>query len=349
MKLTAIQIRNLTLAGFYSFLFFFTFAITYVMSTILKKNNVKVTIPNPISQNNPSPTSIPTPKPENIYSVLLIGYGGAGHDGGGLADVIMLVVTNFDTKKTTLLSIPRDTWTDNQKINNIFATSGPNGLKNAVNKVTGIMPDYFVSIDFSSFTRAIDTLNGVDVNVPAGFDDYFYPIKGLEDDSCGKNPDEIKAIHATMSGYFLEQQFTCRYEHLHFDKGITHMDGTTALKFVRSRHSDQNGGDFARSARQQALLIAVKNKALSLGALKNAVSFFNQFKNIVKTDIDENIIKFIEPLIGNPDIYTQKSVNLSTDNVYNDIVTQTGAYALIPKAGNENWNEIHDFVQNQLK
>ena len=96
----------------------------------------------------------------------------------------------------------------------------------------------------------------------------------------GKTDEEIKAIEATMSGDKLDQQFNCRYENLHFDKGIQHMDGTTALKYARSRHSNMDGGDFNRAERQKLVVTAIRDKinpniiAMAAFASINKISTF---------------------------------------------------------------------------
>lgn len=341
-SLRRIPKKFLFAAGFFA-IFVSSLVTTYVVFSFVKNavpfKNVFLSTTNA--------TSAPTPKEKTSYSILLVGHGGAGHDGGGLADSIMLVSTDTKNKATALVAIPRDTWISSQKINNVFV-SGASALKQAVQTVTGLEVDYFVAIDFSGLEKAVDTLGGVDVEVPVTFNDYFYPIKGKENESCGKSLEDLTAIHATMSGYLLEQQFTCRYEHLHFDKGITKMDGKIALKFVRSRHSEEHGGDFARSERQQALLMAIKKKALSLGALKNIPSFFNQFAKMIRTDLDANVLQILHKTIGEPETYKFKYISLSTDNIFKEGYSAQGAYILIPKAGNENWGPVHDFIRGQL-
>ena len=324
---------------------FLSAAFTTFVVISLRKN---IEVPKQHAISLPVATPAPTPKPKTQYSILLLGRGGAGHDGGGLADTIILLTADKATKKAATISVPRDTFYMNQKINNTYAIGGGILAKQAVQEVTGLDVDYFVSIDFGGFERAIDTLEGIDVLVPVAFDDYFYPIKGKEDDPCGMSAEQINQIVATTSGYLREQQFTCRYEHLHFDQGVTHMDGVTALKFVRSRHSEQHGGDFARSQRQEAVLKAVSQKALSLGALKNIPAFFNQFSSIINTDLDANVIKIFYEMLGDPANYTQKRVSLTTENVFNETYSSQGAYILIPKAGVDNFGPIHDFIRNEM-
>ena len=341
-----------------------TFLVVLVFTIILVARLVIVSSKKSSVSSTPITTPILTPKPQpspskpkTTYSILIMGYGGEGHEGGTLSDSIMLAYVDTVIKKVFLISIPRDTWINipengnptAKKINNAFSIGGGALAKQMVAQVTGVTPDNFIAIDFTRFTKAIDALGGVDVNVPASFDDNFYPIKGLENEACGKSAEDINAITATMSGYLLEQQFPCRYEHLHFVKGVMHMDGTTALKFVRSRHADVNGGDFSRSQRQQALLQAVEQKAISLGALTNSIAFFRQFAQMVNTDIDESIVQPTLTFLGDPKGYSIKTINLSTDNVFTATTSSDRQYILVPKTGNDAWDSIHEFIQANVK
>jgi LCP family protein required for cell wall assembly len=322
---------------------------------------------------------IPTPKPvpEDGYktlNVLLLGYGGAGHDGGFLTDVVMLAHFDTQAKKLALISVPRDLWvkvgSGNQarhtKINAAFtlgtsevqypregvkhteAVTGAELVKKAVSEVTGFETDYFIGVDFAGFAQAIDILGGVEVDVPHTFDDYFYPVKGRELEPCGKTPEEITELSTTLSGFELEKQFECRYEHLSFVEGSTRMNGETALKFVRSRHSDTHGGDFSRSLRQKAVLAGVRDTLLSVRALDNAVPFFRKFTKSIRTDIDEGILQSLVPIIGDVSEYEIVSVSLSTDNVLANSKSSAGAYILVPKAGDGNWGGVQEFVRQEI-
>ena len=229
------------------------------------------------------------------YNILLLGYGGEGHDGGNLTDVMMVANVNPKDKVITLISIPRDIWVELPirsdideyfKINAAHAiglddklyplkepiykgeAGGGNMAKVAASTVIGMPIEYFVSVNFDGFVDGVDKLGGLDVDVPVAFTDNYYPIKGLEIEPCGKSEAEITNLKSVYSGFELEKQYECRYEVLEFQKGVTKMDGDTALKFVRSRHSDQHGGDFARSQRQQVVINAAKEKMLSVGVLE---------------------------------------------------------------------------------
>jgi anionic cell wall polymer biosynthesis LytR-Cps2A-Psr (LCP) family protein len=162
--------------------------------------------------------------------------------------------------------------------------------KAVVSKVTGQPIDYAVRIDFSGFVKAVDIIGGIDVDVENTFDDFEYPISGKEDDKCGFSDDEIKEFVATTSAETdLQEKFSCRYKHLHFDKGINHMDGETALEFVRSRHAlGVESGDFARSKRQQKIITAFRDKIFSAETLINPAKIINLY-NVVKGSIDTDI------------------------------------------------------------
>ena len=309
--------------------------------------------------------------PEISYNILLLGYGGEGHDGGDLSDVLIVANVDPEKKKMSLISIPRDTWVpipvrsdkkENHKINAAFAIGGNDTkyplkepryrgefgggemAKHVAGQVIGMPIDYFIAVDFSGFEEAIDIIGGIDVAVPQTFDDYFYPVKGLENELCGKSPEEIAEVHSKYSGFQLEKQFECRYEHIHFDAGIAQMDGKSALKYVRSRHSEQHGGDFARSERQQALLVGLKDKIFSMGVLDDIVPFIDKLSHIFTTDIDKRVIQDAINTHGNLSDYTVSMTRLNEENVLQSSRSANGQFILIPKEGVGNWGGVHQYV-----
>jgi len=306
---------------------------------------------------------------------LLLGYGGRGHDGGYLSDVLMLVSVDKVNKQVTLTSVPRDLWVtipvqsdkkQNYKINAAYAIGqddrnyplkepqykgnfgGGTLSKRVIEDTLGLDIKNFAAVDFESFKNIIDLLGGVDVDVPKSFDDYFYPVKGLENETCGYSGEQIAEFHAKYSGFELEKQFLCRYEHLHFEKGKTHMDGTTALKFVRSRHSSEYGGDFARGERQNAVLFAAGDKFLSLYAAKNADAIYKEFKNLVVTDLDATAFKTLFGVFGDLGSYKVKHVGLSVDNVLKASTSANGQFILISKEGEGEWDGVREFVFQEI-
>ena len=306
---------------------------------------------------------------------LFLGYGGAGHDGGNLSDVIMVIHIDPENKKATLISIPRDMWVEipirsdlrqNFKINAAYAigsddrkyplkepqykgTTGAGTLtKKVISEVTGLTINNYVSVDFDSFKKIVDLLGGLEVQVPKTFDDNFYPIKGRENETCGFSAAQIAEFHAKYSGFDLEKQFGCRYEHLHFDAGKNKMDGETALKFVRSRHSSQDGGDFARSQRQKELLVAAESKILSKYALTNAKDIYKEFQNLVRTDMGVGDFEALLKVLGAPKGYNFSYIGLTEENVLVATKSLDGQFILIPKQGENVWRGVQKYIYDEV-
>jgi anionic cell wall polymer biosynthesis LytR-Cps2A-Psr (LCP) family protein len=355
---------------------FFTFASFLLLSTGKGKQKDSIATKKPA----PMPVKIPSSEeefdPSKPYNVVLIGYGGAGHSGGSLADGLLVVHINPESKKVVLISIPRDLWAElpirsdlkeNHKINEAFAIGSDDnkyGLKEpqyrgdhgggemtkyAVSRVIGMPVSYYVSVDFDRLKKLIDTLDGIDVDVPVTFDDHFYPVKGLEAEACGKTPEEIAKLTQELSGFILEKQFECRYEHIHFDEGITHMDGETALKFVRSRHSVQHGGDFARHVRQQAVLVGIKDKILSLYGVSKATTLYQDLINMVGTDIEKEVLVNILSIDPKPSEYVVSKATLSESDLVIASKSATGQYILIPKDGVGEWGRVQNFISEKIQ
>lgn len=333
----------------------------------------------PQSAATPTPTTVlpsPTPDPLAPFTVLLMGYGGGTHEGGKLTDTMILARFEPRQKQVHLVSLPRDIWVElpileeetvGHKINAAYPIGlddrnylhkpaqyqgeggGGSLAKYAASQVTGLPVDYFVAISFDGFIRGIDTLGGVIVDVPHTFDDYYYPIEGKEEESCGLSDEDIEAVTATMSGHLLDDTFNCRFEHLHFDAGKQEMTGERALKFVRSRKSEQSGGDFNRGLRQQALLLGVRNKVLSINFVPKAWPFINELGREVQTDIGPGVATEKLRIMGSLSDYTVHQMSLTTDNVLVQGRSADGQFVLLPKVGEGNWDEIHSFVSEGLR
>lgn len=320
------------------------------------------------------PTVTPTPDPNKPFAIALMGYGGGTHEGGKLTDSILVAQFIPLEKKIKLISIPRDLWvplpvavgvTKMSKINAAYTTGlddkrysdkeiqftglagGGQMSKTVLSQVLGISIDNFIALDFNGFLKTINTLDGIDVNVQKTFDDPLYPIEENINDPCGKTDEEIAALTATMSASKLEEQFTCRYETLHFDKGLQHMDSLTALKFVRSRHSKEDGGDFNRSARQKLVIEAVKKKIISLNFIPKLIPFVNSLAGNLITDINLNLEQ-MQKLISRADefqTYQIESFPITDINLLINSISIDRQSILIPKIGENNWSDIQKFVQ----
>lgn len=235
-------------------------------------------------------------------NILLLGIAGGTHGGASLTDTIMVASYNLKTKQVYLISLPRDLWLPElrSKANAVYQTglSQKNGLgfsKIIIGNVLGIPIHYVFRVDFRGFVQAVDALGGIDVEVENSFDDYLYPIQGKENDPCGYEEKEIDFTSEQAKQLNIEKgkqkvfiapdgkiatdssqedkgvnYFSCRYEHISFQKGLTDMDGALALKYTRSRHgTNGEGSDFARSSRQEKVIQGIRKKILSAETLFN--------------------------------------------------------------------------------
>ncbi len=277
-------------------------------------------------------------------NILLLGRGGEGQTGPDLTDTILIASIDPINKKAALLSIPRDLYypkASNYRVNAVFAdakyaalarkaskTDAENAGFTAVEKVLqddlGIPIHYHVMMDFAGFVQAVNTVGGVDINVPADNTVYEKLYDGL-----------------TRKNYTLDVK-----------QGWQHFDGQRALYYARSRQTSPRG-DFDRAERQRLLLIALKDKVLSLGTFANPVKIsglLDAFGNHVQSNmsIDEVTRLYdIGKTINSNDIAT-----LSLVDPPNNLLTSVniaGQSIQRPKAGLNDFTEIQSFVRNALK
>jgi LCP family protein required for cell wall assembly len=276
-----------------------------------------------------------------------LGIGGKGHDGSDLTDTMIFVSVSLTDHSISLISIPRDIWIPDlmAKINSAYywgeTQPGRGGglafSKQIVSEVTGQPVNYALVIDFSGFQDIINTLGGIDVTVDRSFTDTKYPIAGKENDTCGGDP-----------------TLACRYLTIHFEKGPTHMDGVTALEFVRSREGDNGENtDFARSARQQKVIAAVGKKIMSVNTLISPakdLAILKAVKASVETDLDAGSIGILARTVLASRNNLSSEV-LSTDLLVNPPISvlYQKQYVLIPKAGNGKWGDIQKWIVSKIQ
>ncbi len=327
-----------------------------------------------LSRSAPSPTPSPTPDPLAPKNVLLLGYGGGNHEGGLLTDTIMIAHIDPKTHEVVLISVPRDLWvplpllpsdTVYKKINASYAegfstrsypdrpvqytgnTGGANLSMYAATYISGLPMDGYVAVSFEGFKKVIEILGTISVQVPYTFEDKFYPVEGKENDMCGITDDQMKLIEATASGDLLLQQFPCRFETIKFEKGLQTMDAETALKFIRSRHSDSHPGDFYRSARQQAFIRGVIAQLKTIGGIIKIPILFPQINKFITTDI--TLAQFLELMqrYADPLNFQTQKISLTTDNVLKESISSDGQYVLMPKEGTE-FESVKQYISTQI-
>lgn len=193
-------------------------------------------------------------------NILLLGKGDDDHDGIDLTDTIMLASIDAEkTRSVVLLSIPRDTYLlstqrmGRGRINSLYrdykialrrqgrdddeaAREALRELGEEIGAQLGITVHGVVLVNFSGFVQIVDELGGVEVDVPQTIVDPEYP----------------------------GPQYT--YETFRIEAGHHLLDGSTALKYVRSRHTTS---DFSRSARQQQVLSALAHTIEQQGLIRH--------------------------------------------------------------------------------
>ncbi len=325
---------------------------------------------------------------EGRINVLLLGMAGGVHDGATLTDTILVASYNLKNKQLHVISIPRDLWLPSlqAKANAIYqiGLSQKNGLnltKTVIGNVLGLPIHYGLRIDFHGFVEMIDALGGIDIDVAKTFDDVNFPITGKENDLCGYTEEERdfsdeeakklniepgkRKVFISPDGQIATdsaqedkgiQYFTCRYEHIHFNKGVTAMDGETALKYVRSRHgTNDEGSDFARSGRQEKVITAIRAKILSLETLTNPQKIkdlINTLGKSIDTDISvtdaAEFYKLSKDLVKTYSIVLDDSPKADlADNrksllIHPSAADYGGAYVLISQ--DDDFSIIHEYI-----
>ena len=145
--------------------------------------------------------------------------------------------------------------------------------------------------------------------------------------------------------------FPCRYETVHFEKGLQKMDGITALKYARSRHSlSEEGSDFARAKRQQIVINATKNKALSFSTFSNPVklkNLYDAYKDNLETDISFFEAQSIYNMLSNLENVGSYVLGITDDEggLFESLYGgKEYSFAFVLIAKNQNFNVVSDFV-----
>lgn len=287
-----------------------------------------------------------TPLPVDEFghtNFLLLGQGDETHDGVDLTDTIILASIDANTHSAAMISIPRDLYMNTSRmgagrINALYrdfkywlmknenlskdeaGRAAMQELSTELSKTFGIQLHHVVKVDFVGFIQAVDAVGGIDIVVPEDLYDSEYP---------GPN---------------------YSYQTFSILEGPQHLDGDTALKYARSRHSTS---DFDRSRRQQDIIQALADKARSTGTLTSP----NQITALLRI-MDEHVattLTFREmvtlaKLGAGIDRSKIVSVQFNLDGpggfLYPPPRDQFGgASVLIPNS----WNEVRTFMQLVLK
>lgn len=201
------------------------------------------------SQLREKPVSV---KQGEAMSILLLGIDTGEFDRTeqGRSDSMMIATVNPDKKQTTIVSIPRDTYTEivglgtQDKLNHAYAFGGAEMSMDSTEKLLGVPIDHYVSVNMHGLKEMVDAVGKIQ----------------LENN-----------IEFTQDGY-------------EFHQGPVQLDGDAALAYIRMRYDDPNG-DYGRQERQRKVVMAIIKKAMSPSIIANYGTILNTLEDHVKTDI----------------------------------------------------------------
>ena len=202
-------------------------------------------------------------------------------DDVGRSDTMFVVTVDTKTKSVALLSIPRDTrvkipghgW---EKINHAYAYGGHKLTQQTVEELLGIPIDHYVLINFKGFQKIVDAIGGVDIDVEKRM---YY-----EDPYDGPN------------GFVIDLR-----------PGVQHMDGRTAIQYVRYRDEE---GDIGRIQRQQKFIKALFKEVASPAIITKVPAIIREVSSTISTDMSTTEMINLAQILN--DAYKQ---GLKTDMV----------------------------------
>ena len=271
-------------------------------------------------------------------NVLMVGYGGAGHDGAYLADSIQILSIDPATDTTVTIPIPRDLWIEgiaeypqNGKVNEVFSQGYVNGdgdldeaaalLADVLSTVTGLEIEHSLSIDFTGFREMVEAVGGVTIDNPVAF-------------SYTTN----------------EQQHAAgNWDKGHFDAGQIHLDGEQALAYARARYTSEvaESTDFARSVRQARIMAALRSSVGDggPGAIVPGLRLMEAMEGRVRTDMS-----VIDLFLLSSHLNSDGRVELSEGPVLTATTNTDGQYILIPTGwtGPGDYGGLQQYLSGEL-
>ena len=249
-------------------------------------------------------------QPKQPFSVLVLATESApAYAGPQLTDSMMVMSFDPQAKTASVLSVPRDLWVDipgfgQQRINTALENVGVAGAELTVEQSIGVPIEYYAIVNYNTFTKLVDDVGGVNVDVPYAIDDSCYPNVA-------------------------ENQCTV----LHIPAGEQHMDGATALEFSRDRHAFSDG-DIQRQRDQQIVLFALKDALLQPQNWLKLPQIIGDMSNLVNTNIPyADMPTLASEVLQLPKTSIQSGVLSYQSGAVTDYTTSGRAQVLLPHAG----------------
>ena len=212
------------------------------------------------------------------FSVLLLGIDNGAYGRGtevGRSDTMLVVTVNEKLGKTTIVSIPRDSYTEivgygtNDKINHAYAFGQEKMSINSVQNMLNIPIDYYVTVDMGGLMGLVDAVGGLDIT----------PV------------------------------LTFTYEGESFTEGVDrHVDGEAALRYARMRYDDPEG-DMGRQKRQQYVIQKLVEKLLNITSVTRYEEILKMLENSVRTNFT------LDKLLSVKNNYPKALKNFESDKI----------------------------------
>ena len=268
-------------------------------------------------------------------NVLIMGYGGQGHEGAYLTDSLVLLHNDLTSGRSAQIAVPRDLWVQippdsgrYAKINGAYAygrgeagdpVAGGRLATTKVAQVTGLPTDRWVTIDFQGFRALVDALGGVEIDVERAFTAQ-YPAN----DDPAIDPSWIEITFAA---------------------GPQRMDGETAIRYARARYSDDpaEGSDFARGQRQARLMAALTARLKSPSAWPRAFAVMGALQPALRTNLApaDLLVLFLRADLGGA-----ARIRLDDPNVLANDTSDDGQAILVPPGGD--YGIVSRYIADQL-
>ena len=212
------------------------------------------------------------------FSVLLLGIDNGAYGRGtevGRSDTMLVVTVNEKLGKTTIVSIPRDSYTEiigygtNDKINHAYAFGQEKMSINSVQNMLNIPIDYYVTVDMGGLMGLVDAVGGLEIT----------PV------------------------------LTFTYEGESFTEGVDrHVDGEAALRYARMRYDDPEG-DMGRQKRQQYVIQKLVEKLLNITSVTRYEEILKTLENSVRTNFT------LDKLLSVKNNYPKALKNFESDKI----------------------------------
>jgi len=282
-----------------------------------------------------------SPTANSSLNFLFLGIAGNGSRGALLADTIFVIHVDPSRKKMVLISIPRDFWVQGE--------SYPRGTKiNGLLELENKTRSFNKNCSFNLFQKEAEDILGLKIDYVTIFD--LEGIEKLVDDIGGINIWLDKDI---IDPNLVDPHYPSRIFQL--KAGWNYLDGDLVAKFVRTRYAPS--GDFYRIGHQHQILAALKDKVFQLANVWHFATWFNIWQDLNNhyiTNLDfESAWKIFQLIKSIPSDQMQylSLTNRAPDNQLISAMLPMGEkniYVLIPQAGIEKYEEIHQYIQKKI-